>query len=118
MTAQNAALPGGALGAVQQLESALEERTDPGVAEARLGAARAAAERLLADARRDGEKAGQRRRADILAEAEADARAIRADGVADVQELHERVAERRDELIAELSALVLPEEAASACSSR
>ena len=65
----------GALDAVQQLESALEERTDArGIAEAGMDAARAEAERLLADARRTGTEAGRRRRAEILAEAEAEAR--------------------------------------------
>jgi hypothetical protein len=119
MTAPNAAPPAGALEAVQQLESALAERTEArGVAEAGMDAARAAAERLLADARRDGSEAGRRRRAEILAEAEAEVLAIRADGEADVQQLRDRLTERRDELIAELSALVLPEEAESACSSR
>ena len=118
MSAPNATPPVDALDAVQQLESALADRTDArGVAETGMNAARAEAERLLADARRTGSDAGRRRRADILAEAEADARAIRADAEADVQELRERVSARHDELIAELTALVLPEEA-SACSSR
>jgi hypothetical protein len=119
MTAPNATPPAGALEAVQQLESALAERTDArGIAEAGMDAARAEAERLLADARRTGSDAGRRRRDEILAEAEAKARAIRADAEAEVQELRERVSARHDELIAELTALVLPEEAAGACSSR
>jgi vacuolar-type H+-ATPase subunit H len=120
MSAPNAAPPTDALEAVQQLEADLTERTDArrGVAEARTDAACAAAEQLLADARRVGTDEGRRRRADILAEAESEAREIRADGEADVQELRERVAAQRDELIAELTALVLPEEVADACSSR
>ena len=118
MSAPNATPPVDALDAVQQLESALAERTDAhGVAEAGMDAARAEAERLLADARRTGSEAGRRRRDEILAEAEAEARAIRADAEAEVQELRERVSGRHDELIAELTALVLPEEAAGACSS-
>ena len=73
-----------------------------------MDAARAEAERLLADARRTGSEAGRRRRDEILAEAEAEARAIRADGEAEVQELRERVSARHDELIAELTGARAP----------
>ena len=119
MTAPNPTPPVDALDAVQQLESALAERTDArGPAEAGMDAARAAAERLVADARRTGSDAGRRRRDEILAEAQAEVRAIRADAEADVQRLRACVSARHDELIAELTALVLPEEAASACLSR
>ena len=112
MTAPNAAPPVGALEAVQQLESALAERADAcGIAEAGMDAARAEAERLLGDARRTGSEAGRRRRDEILAEAEAEAHAIRAGAEADVLEFRERVSARRDELIAELTALVLPKAA-------
>jgi hypothetical protein len=118
MTAHEGPPPADALGAVQELEAALALRADArDDAEAGTDAARAEAERLLAEARRVGADAGRRRRADILAEAEAEARKIRDDGEAAVQELRERVADRRDELIAELTALVLPEEVAGACSS-
>ena len=119
MTAPNATPRAGALEAVQQLESALAERTNGrGRPESRMDAARATAEHLLADARRAGSEAGGRRRGEILAEAEAEVRAIRADGEAEVRELHERLSARQDELVAELTALVLPEEVAGACSSR
>jgi len=119
MTAQNAAPPADALEAVQELEETLARRADArDDAEAGIGTARAEVERVLAEARRVGAAAGRRRRADIVAEADADARAIRADGEADVQALRERVAVQRDDLIAELTALVLPEEGAAACSSR
>jgi hypothetical protein len=119
MTAPNATRPAGPLEAVQELESELAERTDAReIAEAGMAAARAEAERLLADARRTGSQAGRRRREAILAEAEAEARAIQAHAEAEVQELRERVSSRHDELIAELTALLLPEEAAGACSSR
>ena len=118
MTAPNPTPPAGALEAVQQLESALAERTDArGVAEAGMDAARAEAERLLTHARRTGSDAGRRRRDDILAEADAEARAIRIGAEAEVLEFRERVSARHDELIAEFTALVLPEEA-SACSSQ
>ena len=119
MTEPNTTPPVDALDAIQQLESALAERTDGGgPAETGMDAARAEAERLVADARRTGSDAGRRRRDEIQAEAEADVRAIRADAEADVQRLRECVSARHDELIAELTALVLPEEAASACLSR
>jgi hypothetical protein len=119
MTAANATPPTGALEAVQELESALAERADArGTAEVGIDAARAEAERLLADARRIGLEAGRRRRDEILAAAAADARGIRGSADAEVQELRERVSAHNDELIAELTALVLPEEAAGACSSR
>ncbi len=119
MTAQNAAPPADALEAVQELEAALARRADArDDAEAGIDTASAEAERLLAEARRLGADAGRRRRADILAEAETEARAIRADGEAAVQALRERMAVQRDELIAELTALVLPKEGAGACSSR
>jgi len=119
MTAANATPPTGALEAVQQLESALADRSDArGIAEVGMDAARAEAERVLADARRIGSEAGRHRRAEILAAATAEARATRAGADAEVQELRERVSARHDDLIAELTALVLPEEAAGACSSR
>jgi hypothetical protein len=118
MTAENARPPAGALEAVQELEAALTRRADArDDAEAGIDTARAEAEHLLADARRVGADAGRRRRAGILAEAEAEARTIRAAGEADVEELRERVAVQRDELIAELTALVLPDEGPGACSS-
>jgi len=111
MTAQNAAPPADALEAVQELEAALARRADArDDAEAGIDTASAEAERLLAEARRVGADAGRRRRADILAEAEAGARAIRADGESAVQALRERMAVQRDELIVELTALVLPKE--------
>jgi vacuolar-type H+-ATPase subunit H len=119
MTAQNAAPPADALEAVQELEAALARRADArDDAEAGIDTASAEAQRLPADARRVGTAAGRRRRADILAEAEAEAEAIRTAGHGDVQELRKRVAVQRDALIAELTALVLPEEGAGACSSR
>ena len=118
MTAANATPPTGALEAVQELESVLAERADArGIAEVGIDAARAEAEHLLADARRIGLEAGRRRRDEILAAATAEARAIRAGADAEVQKLREHVSARHDELIAELTALVLPEEGPGACSS-
>ena len=98
---------------MRQLESALEERSDArDDAEAGLDAARAEAERLLADARRPGADAGRRRRAAVLAEAEAEATAIRAAGEADgARSFASAWPPQRDELVAELTALVLPREA-------
>jgi vacuolar-type H+-ATPase subunit H len=97
-----------ALTAVQRLESALEQRDGArDVAENALAAARAEADRLLADARRAGQKAGRRRSDALVAEAEAEAAAIRAYGVARAEELRRRSSAERDELIAELTKLLL-----------
>jgi vacuolar-type H+-ATPase subunit H len=97
-----------ALTAVQRLESALEQRDGArDVAEDALAAARAEADHLLADARRAGKKAGRRRSDALVAEAEAEAAAIRADGNARADELRRRASAARDELIAELTELLL-----------
>ena len=97
-----------ALTAVQRLESALEQRDGARhVAEDALAAARGEADRLLADAREAGRKAGRRCSSALLAEAEAEAAAIRADGSARADELRRRASAERDELIAELTELLL-----------
>lgn len=97
-----------ALTAVQRLESALEQRDGAHrVAEDALAAARGEADRLLADAREAGRKAGRRRSNALLVEAEAEAAAIRADGSARADELRRRASAERDELIAELTELLL-----------
>jgi hypothetical protein len=112
MTARYGASAPGALDAVRRLETALGERTGANdAAGAGLDAARAEAEQVLADARNAGLEAGRRRRAKMLAEAETDARALRAEGQADAEELHKQASARRDQLVAELTALLLPEEA-------
>jgi vacuolar-type H+-ATPase subunit H len=97
-----------ALSAVQRLESALEERDGArDVAEEALAATRAEADRLLADAREAGTKAGRSRRSALLAEAEAEAAATRADGIARAEELRRRASAERDEMTAELTKLLL-----------
>jgi vacuolar-type H+-ATPase subunit H len=97
-----------ALTAVQRLENALEQRDGArDVAEDALAAARAEADRLLADARRAGQKAGRRRFDALVAGAEAEAAAIRAEGSARADELRSRASAERDELIAELTELLL-----------
>jgi hypothetical protein len=111
MTAPNGSLPHDALGAVRRLERVLEERTGSAAAEAALDAAREEAERLLADARAGGDVEGRRRRAALLAAADAEATSIRAAGEAEADELLRRVAAERDELVAEFTAAVLPREA-------
>lgn len=101
-----------ALEAVRRLESELEERTGGGdTAEAALDAAREEAERLLADARAVGDGEGRRRRAAVLAAADAEATSIRAAGEAEADALLRRVAAERDKLVAEFTAAVLPREA-------
>jgi vacuolar-type H+-ATPase subunit H len=108
MSVQNVPSPLDALTAVQRLESALEERDGArDVAEDALAAARAEADRLLASAREAGRKAGRSRRSALVAEAEAEAATICADGVARAKELRRRSSAERDELIAELTELLL-----------
>jgi vacuolar-type H+-ATPase subunit H len=106
MNAPSETSPRSALEAVRLLESALEERGT--VAGDVLDAARTEAERLRTAARRAGTDEGRRRRAAVIAEAETQAAAIRAAGDAEARELLERVAAARDELVAELTAHVLP----------
>jgi vacuolar-type H+-ATPase subunit H len=97
-----------ALTAVQRLETALEERDGAhDVAEDALAAARAEAERLLADAQEVGRKAARSRQNALAAEAEAEAAAIRAGGIARAEELRRRSSAERDELIAELTKLLM-----------
>jgi vacuolar-type H+-ATPase subunit H len=103
--------PHDALDAVRRLESALEERTGGEEAEAALDAARDEAKRLLADAHAAGYDEGRRRRAVLLAAADAEATSIRAAGEAEADELLRRVAAERNELVAEFTAAVLPREA-------
>ncbi len=101
-----------ALTAVQRLESALEQRDGArDVAEDALATARAEADRLLAVAQPAGQMAGRRRSAALVAAAEAEAAAIRADGRARADELRRRAAAERDELIAEFTELLLQVEA-------
>jgi vacuolar-type H+-ATPase subunit H len=112
MTASSPSSPSGALEAVRELEPALEDDHDAqAVAGTAVDAARAEAERLLAAARRAGTEAGRRRRAAVLAEAEAEASAIRAAGESEAAELLARVAACRDDLVADLTALLLQPEA-------
>jgi vacuolar-type H+-ATPase subunit H len=70
--------------------------------------ARAEAERLLAEARAAGTETARRRHAALLADAETEAEAIRVAGEAEAQALLERVSSERDELIADLTTLLLP----------
>jgi cell division septum initiation protein DivIVA len=110
MIATDTVMPGGGLDAVRRLEHALDDRDDAhDRAVAAVGAARAEAERLLAAARAAGVDAGRRRRAALLAEAEREAETIRAAARSDAARLLQRSAEMRDELVAEFTALLLPD---------
>lgn len=101
---------GGALDAVQQLESALTARNAArDAAEAELAAASTEAERLLGSARAAGTAAGHRRVAALRAESEAEARAIRAGGDTEAEMLRAWTTGARDELVAELTALLFEE---------
>jgi hypothetical protein len=110
VTAPSQTSSAGALEAVRELESALEERNEAHDLDRALDAAREEAERLLAAARRSGIDAGRRRGTTVLAQAAADAAAIRAAGDAHAREVLDRVAGARNELVAELTALLLPRE--------
>ena len=100
--------PPDALTAVQRLESALEERDGArDVAEDALAAARAEADRLLANAREAGRKTARSRQSALVAEAATEAAAIRADGIARAEEFRRRSSAERDQLIAELTELLL-----------
>jgi vacuolar-type H+-ATPase subunit H len=112
MTVPSGSSPQGALDAVRRLESALEAGDHARVAdEDALDAAREEAERLLADARADGDGEGRRRRAELLKAAETEAMAIRVAGEAEARELLRSVSAERDELVAEFTAIVLGQEA-------
>jgi vacuolar-type H+-ATPase subunit H len=112
MTASNGSSLRGALEAVRRLEGALEAgNLARAEADDALDTAREEAERLLADARAAGDVAGRRRRAEILEASEAETLAIRAAGQAKAKDLLRRVSAERDELVAELVAIVLAQEA-------
>jgi vacuolar-type H+-ATPase subunit H len=97
-----------ALTAVQRLESALEERTGArDTAEDLLAVARAEADRLLAAAREAGSEAGRSRSTALLSEAATEAAAIRADGLTRADEVRRRASAEGEQLIAELTALLL-----------
>jgi hypothetical protein len=108
MTTPNGLPYVGALDAVQRIEAALTERDAARAAsDDALDAAHAEAERLLAAARVAGTRAGEERRATILAQAHADAEAIRSRGDAEARQLGERVSAERDLLAGEFTALLL-----------
>jgi vacuolar-type H+-ATPase subunit H len=112
MSAQKNPSPVDALTAVQRLESALKDRDGArDVAEDALAASHAEADRLLASAREAGRKAGRSRRRALIADAEAEAAAIRADGTARAEELRRRSSAEREQLVAELTELLLHVEA-------
>jgi hypothetical protein len=115
MTTPTDARAGGALDALQRLESALEGRDDSrdDVAQAGLAAAHAEAERIVAAARAAGTDAGRRRRAELLARAQTEAAAIRAAGYAEVERLGARMSVERRQLVAALCGVVLGEEVRS-----
>lgn len=111
MSTSDESADGGALGAVQGLETALSERNAARAAsETKVAAAHAEAERLLAQARAAGTRAGRHRRDALLRDSVIQAAGIRADGDAAVEELRSRMADARDDLVSEFTALLLPEE--------
>lgn len=98
---------GGTLDAVRRLEQTLERRTTANeVTAERLAAARTEADGILAAARTTGTEAGHKRAAALAAQATADVKAIQAGGMAAAEELRERVLVDRDDLVAELTAII------------
>jgi hypothetical protein len=114
MTTPTDARADGALDTLQRLETALEQRDDSrDVAEARLAAANAEAERILAAARAAGTDAGRRRRAELLAQAQTESAAVRAAGQAEADRVATRMSVERRQLTDALAGLVLGEEVQS-----
>lgn len=113
MTGQEASTgDSGTLDAVRRLERAIEGRTGAGeLAAARLAAAHGEADRILAAAHTAGTEEGRRAAATLLAAAAVTAATIRAGGQADAQQLQERVLADLGELVGELAAIVIGEEA-------
>lgn len=109
MTVAGGASPNGGLDSVRSLERALEARDDAqAAADAVLSAARTEAEGVLARARAAGTDDGRRRHAALLADADREAEAIRAAGELEAQQLLERIAGLRHELLDEFVALLAP----------
>jgi len=101
----------GALGAVREIEAAIQARdTARDAADGELEAARAEAERLLVEARREGAAAGHDRHEAILATAQADAAAIRAAGLATAARVVDRARAQAPDVVAMLLPLLLPQE--------
>jgi hypothetical protein len=97
--------------AVRRIEAALSERdAAQGTAEAELASAHEESERLLANARAAGLRAGLDRRRSLLDAAETDAQTIRAESVTEMDRIRCRTSAARDELVAALTNLLLPEE--------
>lgn len=98
----------GALEAVQRVETELAERdTSRATADRALTRAREEADQLIAAARAAGDRAGEARRAALMAEADEEVRAIRARGSSDAAKLRHRVGLARDQLVRELTDVVL-----------
>ena len=99
----------GALGSVRQLEGALEaSATARAAAEAHLEAARAEASRLLAAATEDAAAAAAERRRVVLDAAEDDAAVIHRQGEERAARLRTDARARRQALVDEALALILP----------
>ena len=109
----------GALDAVQQIELAARERDQTRqTADTKLASAHEAAEKLLADARNAGQRAGQQRRDILLAEAETDVLTIRHTAATTADRIGERTGAALPVLLDRLTAVLLLDEGAMTCSSR
>jgi hypothetical protein len=99
----------GALGSVRRLEGALEaSATARAAADARLEAARADTSRLLAAAREEAAAAAAERRRGVLDAAEDDAAVIHREGEERSARLRTEAGARREALVDEALALILP----------
>lgn len=111
MTDDNELPFAGALGAVHEIEAAIQARdTAREAAHDEMDAARAEARRLLLEAREAGAEAGRHRRDAILAAAQADAAEIRASGLATAEQFVEETRSQAPALLAMLVPVLLPQE--------
>lgn len=99
---------GGALAALQQLESKLQDNDNAEqAARQQMIDTRAEAQRILAAARAAGAESGRRRREAILERAQRDVATIRAASAADAALIAQSTTADREALIAELTDVVL-----------
>lgn len=101
---------GGALDSVRQLERTLADRQESEkTAEKRLDAARQEAERIVAEAQREGEEAAVERRRQVLADADGRAERILQEARAEAEELRARAARDRASAAGAVVGWVLPD---------
>jgi vacuolar-type H+-ATPase subunit H len=112
MTRPHSVPDDGALDTLRKLEAELEQGdVNQRSNDNRLAAARAEAERILAQAQSSGAESSRQRRRELVDRARTEAATIRGAATRDAEQLTSRIAAQRDDLIAEFLDLVLgPEE--------